>query len=58
MKLLKSIEISNFMCFRKSQKIDFSNGTYLIGSNNAGPAKSIDPSMDRLVAGISCAKPR
>jgi predicted ATPase len=36
MSILKSITISNFMCFRKKQRIDLSNGTYLVGANNSG----------------------
>ena len=36
MELLKTVKISNFMCFRKSQIFNLSQGTYLIGANNAG----------------------
>lgn len=36
MNLLNSIQIDNFKCFRGAHKILLSQGTYLIGANNAG----------------------
>ncbi len=36
MSLINSLEIENFKCFRSKTQINLSQGTYLIGINNAG----------------------
>ncbi|MDD5382404.1 MAG: AAA family ATPase [Candidatus Margulisbacteria bacterium] len=40
--LLTKLELRNFRCFRKHAKFPFSQGTYLIGPNNAGKSVVID----------------